>query len=163
MHGLVMTVHRFVKISSRFRSTLPTTVQAAASVASMPAGSGPIGFVARAVALAGSFANEARACSYKRTSRRTSASAGGRAEPGERRNVTRVPRVDPPSQDPAGQRLGGLDEDRIVERDRACSGVLVRAAHAADGPLGHVERDHRGIGQVPPPSRVEGAAIASSP
>ena len=53
IHGVLGgdRAHRFIKNSSRFISTLATEVQAAASVASRPEGSAPMGSVAMRLAL----------------------------------------------------------------------------------------------------------------
>ena len=54
MHGGKDAAYGFMSNSSRFSSTLPTTVQAAVAATSAPSGNGPSGFVATASAWAAS-------------------------------------------------------------------------------------------------------------
>src|SRR5579864_264208 len=95
-HGRKET-HLFASVSSRFKSTLLTTVHAASSSTFTPAGGGPSGLLTITVAFAGSFVNSAFACSNNSVSRFTSTSVGGRVKQRRKAYVTRCSVVWPPS------------------------------------------------------------------
>src|SRR5206468_1291780 len=70
----------------------------------------------------------------------------------------------PFTDDPPRQGLGGLDVDRVVERDEGLEwGVRPHPLDRADLAAGGVERRHRGIRHGPPPEGVEGPTVLVIP
>ena len=148
-----------MSISSRFSSTLPTTVHAASSATSMPSGAGPSGSVASLLGLRpGRSPNAAQGGLvqlHEPSSSRRSAVAG-QAEPEPEPGLRRRPSA-PPRRDPPGQRLRGLDVDRVVQRDQGLERrVRPGPADGADFAVRGVEGGHRGIGVRPPPGACRG-------
>src|SRR5581483_207489 len=119
--------HLLANISSRLSSTLPTTVQAARSTASIPGGTGPRGWVAISSDSFGFRTYSSRAFWNRSTSRPSSLSLGGRVR--HRRKPWRalLSRLAPPSLTMRRARAWAASANTgSLSVTNACKGVLVR-------------------------------------